>query len=158
MQNELNNCFETIRELKSTASGHCPFTQESLQNNDYVRFYMGLPNFSVLKSVFDYVVPPKSTSSSRNPTKLDSFQEFMITLAKLRLDSPLQEFAYWFDISMATVSRIFLKWLTIHDVKLRPLIKWLDRAMLWTSTPACYRASFDKKVVIILDCFEIFIE
>ena len=66
MQNELNNCFETIRELKSTASGHCPFTQESLQNNDYVRFYTGLPNFSVLKSVFDYVVPPKSTSSSRN--------------------------------------------------------------------------------------------
>ena len=107
MQKELNNCFETIHELKRTASGHCPFTQESLQNNDYVRFYKGLPNFSVLKSVFDYLVPPKSTSSSRNPTKLDSFQEFMITLAKLRLDSPLQEFAYRFDISMATVSRIF---------------------------------------------------
>ena len=94
MQNELINCFETIRELKSTASGHCLFTQESLQNNDYDRFYTGLSNFSVPKSGFDYVVPPKSTSSSRNPTKLDSFKEFMITFAKLRLDGPLQEFAY----------------------------------------------------------------
>ena len=116
--------------------------------NDYVRFYTGRPHFSVLKSLFDYVVPPKSTSSSRNPTKLDSFQEFMITLAKLRLDSPLQEFACRFDISMATVSRIFLKWLTTLDVKLRPLIEWPDRAMLWTSTPACYRASFGKKVAL----------
>ncbi len=51
-----------------------------------------------------------------------------------------------------------MKWFTIRDIKLKPLIKWPDRAMLWTSTPACYRASFGKKVVVILDCFEIFIE
>ena len=114
MQNELNNCFETICELKTTASGHFLFTQESLQNNDYVRFYTGLPNFSVLKSVFDYVVPPKITSSSRNPTKLDSFQEFMMTLAKLCLASPLQEFAYRFDISMETVSRSGLLYLMLN--------------------------------------------
>ncbi len=60
-----------------------------------------------LHSVFDYVVPPKS-NAAKNSTKLDSFQEFIIALAKLRLDSPLQEFAYRFRISTAT-SRIFLK-------------------------------------------------
>ncbi len=158
MQSELNNCFESIRELKNTASRQSPFSQASFQNNDYVRFYTGLPNFNVLKTVFDYVAPTKSKEASRNPTKLESFQEFMINLAKLHLDSPLQEFACRFDVSMATVSIIFWKWLIILDVKLRPLIKWPERAMLWTSTPACYRASCGKKVVIILDCFEIFIE
>ncbi len=44
------------------------------------------------------------------------------------------------------------------DIKLKPLIKWPDRAMLWTSTPACYTASFGKKVVVILDFEILFIE
>jgi len=29
---------------------------------------------------------------------------------------------------------------------------------LWLSTPACHRGSFGKKVGVIIDCFEIFIE
>lgn len=95
---------------------------------------------------------------NRNPTKLTNFQEFMIVLVKLRLDSPLQDFAYKFDISVPTASRILLKWLTILDTKLKPLIKWPEREVLWISTPACYRVSFGKKVVVILDCFEVFIE
>ena len=82
----------------------------------------------------------------------------MIVLVKLRLDSPLKEFAYKFGVSVATVSRFLLKWLTIMYVKLRPLIKWPEWEVLCTSTPACYQASFGKKVVVILDCFEVFID
>ena len=44
------------------------------------------------------------------------------------------------------------------DTKLRHLIKWPERDVLLISTPACYRASFGKKVVVIIDCFEIFID
>ena len=120
MQSELNSCFETILELRKSISSHSSFSEESLQNTGYIRFYTGLPNFKALKVLFDYVVPPITDVSSTNPTKLDNFQEFMIVLAKFSLDSPLQEFAYRFDISMATVSRIFLSWLTILDVKLGP--------------------------------------
>ena len=50
---------------------------------------------------------------NRNPTKLTDIQVFMIVMAKLMLDNPLQEFAYKFDVSVATVSHIFLKWLAI---------------------------------------------
>ena len=42
---------------------------------------------------------------NRNTTKLTDFQEFMIVMAKLRLHSQLQELAYKFDESVATVSR-----------------------------------------------------
>ena len=106
MQSELNRSFETILELRKSITSRSLFSEEFLQNTDYVRFYMGIPNFKVFKVLFDYVVAPITDVSSRNPTKLDNFQEFMIVLAKLRLDSTLQEFAYKFDISM--VSRIFL--------------------------------------------------
>lgn len=71
-------------------------------------------------------------------TKLTSFQEFMIVLVKLRLDSPLKEFAYKFGVSVATVSRILLKWLTIMDIKLRQ-VAWAGGFMYIN---ACLLPSF----------------
>ena len=56
---------------------------------------------------------PPMQSFNKNPQKLTSFQEFIIVLAKLRLDRPLQDFAYKVGVSVSTISRIFLKWLTI---------------------------------------------
>lgn len=73
-----------------------------------MKFYTGLPNYKVLKAVFDFVAPPVRTA-----TKLTRFQEFMLTIIKLRLDSPLRDLTYRFSISVGTVSRIFSKWLTI---------------------------------------------
>ena len=35
---------------------------------------------------------------------------------------------------------------------------WLDREALHNTIPACFQASFGKKVAITIDCFEIFIE
>ena len=35
---------------------------------------------------------------------------------------------------------------------------WPEREVLWISTPACYRASFGKNVMVIIDCFEVFID
>ena len=67
-----------------------------------MKFFTGLPSFKVLKALFDFVAPPVDFLN-KNPTKLSSFQEFMIVMAKLRLDSPLQDFAYRFDVSVATV-------------------------------------------------------
>ena len=157
MQSELNTCYATIRELKGKITHMAPFSEQSLQSDQCVKFYTGLPSFKILKVVFDFVAPPVNFLN-RNPMKLTYFQQFMIVMAKLRLDSPLQDFAYKFDISVATVSRILLKWLTILDTKLSPLIKWPEREVLWISTPACYRSSFGKKVVVIIDCFEVFID
>ena len=132
-----------------------PFTEEALMDsNDNVKFYTGLPSFNVLKTVFKFVDPPATTS-----TKLSSFQEFVLTLMKLRLDSPLKDLAYRFRISVTTVSRIFAKWLVILDVRLSScLIRWPDRDSLWKTMPQCFRVSFKKSVAVIVDCFEVFIE
>ena len=68
-------------------------------------------------------------------------------MANLMLDSPLQEFAYKFDVSVVTVSRILIKWLAILDTNLKPLIKWPEREVLWISTPACYRSPLERKLL-----------
>ena len=142
---------EELRLLKSDMQ---PFTEKTFTDDDeYVKFYTGLPNFKVLKSVFDFVaLPPTST------TKLTRFQEFILTLIKLRLDSPYKDLAYRFGISISTVSRIISKWLTMMDDELRDLIIWPTRDSQWKTMPLCFRSSFGKDVAVILDCFEVFME
>ena len=79
-------------------------------------------------------------------------------MLKLRLNSPVVDLAYRFDISPATVSRILLKWLTQMDIRLKSLIIWPERDDLQKTMPNCLQVSFGKKVAIIVDCFEIFLE
>ena len=47
---------------------------------------------------------------------------------------PMQDLAYRFGISLPTVSRIFLAWMVVLDVRLAPLMKWPDREDLNASS------------------------
>ena len=82
----------------------------------------------------------------------------MIVLLKLRLDVPSQDLAYRFGISAATISRIFSSCISVMDTRLSPLIHWPERAELWSTMPECFQYSFGKRITVIIDCFEIFIE
>ena len=77
---------------------------------------------------------------------------------KLRLNSNHQDLAYRLGVSMATISRIVQKWVKAMDVRLGPLIMWPECDILQKTMLACFQESFGKKVDVILDCFEIFIE
>ena len=82
----------------------------------------------------------------------------MIVLLKLRLDVPSQDLAYPFGISAATISRIFSSCISVMDTRLSPLIHWPERAEIWSTMPECFQYSFGKRITVIIDCFEIFIE
>ena len=82
----------------------------------------------------------------------------MIVLLKLRLDVPSQDLAYRFGISAATISRIFSSCISVMDTRLSPLIHWPECAELWSTMPECFQYSFGKRITVIIDCFEIFIE
>jgi hypothetical protein len=58
MQSELNTCYATIRELQGKITHIAPFSEQSLQSDQCVKFYTGLPPFKILKVVFDFVAPP----------------------------------------------------------------------------------------------------
>ena len=44
------------------------------------------------------------------------------------------------------------------DIRLKCLIIWPERENLQKTMPNCFRSSFGKKVAIVIDCFEIFLE
>ena len=59
----------------------------------------------------------------KSPT-LSQFQEFVLTVMKLKLSMPMQDLGYYFGISIATVSRTFSAWMVVLDVRLVPFIRW----------------------------------
>ena len=154
---ELSKCYATIDELtlKVQQLSVPPFSEETLDSDEKVLFYTGLPNFKVLKAIYDHVV---NTLPVDGYCSLSLFQQFMCTILKLRLNDPIQHLAYQFNVSKATVSRILSKWLTQMDIRLQDLIIWPDRGSLRKTMPQCFQESFGKKVAIIIDCFEVFIE
>ena len=81
-----------------------PFTEQAFVNDDFTKFYTGLPNFRILKAVFNHVEPSILTTG----TKLSKFLEFILVLMKLRLNRQMQDLAYQFHVSVGTVSKIFL--------------------------------------------------
>jgi len=105
-----SECYEQ-KHIGLMEEGMQPFTEKAFRVNgkEYVKFYTGLPNYGVLHTVFDFVAPPATQR-----TKLTPFQEFALTLIKLRLDLPFQDLAYRFGLSVTTVSRIFSKWLWMY--------------------------------------------
>ena len=123
-----------------------------MANDDVVRFYTGLPNFKVLKAVFDLF---KKSVPMHDRTKLTGLQEFMVTMPKLRLNCPLQDLATRLDVSWSTISRI---WLTAMDNSLRKIILWPEREQLWKTMSECFCTSFGTKLAVITDCFQIFLE
>ena len=145
---------EEFEYLFRTSASRPPFDETYFANDDEkVRFYTGLPAYDVLKTVYQNVSP---FVIRKSPT-LSKFQECVLTLMKLKLNMPMHDLAYRFGISLPTVSRIFLAWMVVLDVRLAPLIKWPDREDLWRTMPQCFQFSFGNKTTVIIDCFEVFI-
>ena len=132
-----------------------PFCEDEFRNDDKkVNFYTGLPSLDTLKAVFLRLNP----FVTRKAQHITRFQEFVMTLMKLRLNMPLEDLAYRFNVSVSTVSRTFQSWMVVMDARLRPLIKWPEREELWRTMPQCFQYSFGKKTTVIIDCFEVFID
>ena len=129
-------------------------TKNFLDSDDKVRFYTGVHSMELLMVIFDHVV----THVTRQTLTLDRFQEFILVLMKLRLNTPLQDLAYRFNVSLATVSRNFNHWIIIMDRRLSPFVRWPDREELYRTMPQCFLYAFGRKTTVIIDCFEVFIQ
>ena len=158
LHNNLVVAEYTIDQLKAElamAKTFTAFSEEDFKSDEFTRFYTGLPNIGILKATFEHV---HETLPAERSTKLTPFQEFVCTMIKLSLNTPIEDLGYRFRVSTSTVSRILLKWLRQMDIRMKDLIHWPDRDALQKTMPVCFQESFGKKVAIIIDCFEIFIE
>ncbi|XP_041347065.1 uncharacterized protein LOC121366856 [Gigantopelta aegis] len=131
-------------------------TEEGLKGNDEkVNFMTGLPTHHILMQLLEYIsihqnVTPRSA--------LSGFQQLLLTLMKLRLNVTNVLLGFIFNIDKTTVSRTFLNTIDILHVMLQPLINWPGRDELKKTMPMEFRRYLESKVVVIIDCFEVFID
>ena len=145
----LNNLFQIQKEISLHKIGKL----EWFTNDEKVKFYTGIPNSKVLVAIFNFVKDHIKCSRSI----LSKFEKFSLTLMRMRLNLTLTDLAYRYCVSKSTTSTVFLDVLDVFFYRLRPLIKWPGREQLKKTTPMVFRKHFGTKVVIIIDCFEVFI-
>ena len=104
------------------------FCKDSFEeNNEKVLFYTGLPNWTLLLCIFNFVkalVPPLKGV-------LTPFQKFLLCVIRLRLNLSGKDLGYRFgSISASTVLRTFLHVVDVPYQRLKPLIIWPDRCFM----------------------------
>ena len=151
----IRNSTIELNELKKQLLNIEISRQAFSENDDKTKFYTGIPNFVLLTHVFKLVAPHVRHTSTN---VLSQFQEFLITLMKLKLNSPFQDLAFRFGISVSTVSRVFDKWIDAMSTRLQFLIMWPAREELRKTMPLAFKRNFGDKVAVIIDCFEVFTE
>ena len=111
-------------------------------NDSKVKYYTGLPSFSLLISVLLKITPslPRPKIKER---KLSHFQMLLLTLMCLRLDLHVEHVAHLFDISRQTTSNLFIETINVLHAHLSPLVYWPKRHCLQASMPPVCRAVWD---------------
>ena len=140
--------------LYKSVSFAATFREDSFKNDDEkVKYCTGLPSYAVMMVLFQRIY-----QFFRETQSVSKFQQFILTLMRLRLDVPQQFLAYVFGISEATVSRILHDVIDVMNARLVPsLVFWPQREELRMSMPMSFRNKF-RQCACIIDCFEIFIE
>ena len=124
---KLSYCIKiekTVDKLKvelAVAKALTEFSEENFKSDEFTRLYTGLPNIGMFKTTFEHV---HKTLPAERSTKLTPFQEFVCTMVKLSVNTPIEDLGYRFRVSTSTVSRILLKWLRQMDIRLKDLINW----------------------------------
>jgi len=151
-QDDVRISENLISDLK-TEMGKLSFSEDTFRGNDArTRYMTGLPCHEVLFTMFEQVEP---FIKHNYKYVLSKFQQFILTLMRLRLNVEFVFLGYIFGVSQRTASKVFHG---VIDVRYQPLVLWPERKHLQESMPVQFREQFGKKVAVIIDCFEVFMD
>ena len=153
MQKEQEALRAAYDDLKSSVC----FKSENLKDDKKVKYYTGLPSYSVLNALFENLTEDLKLPNVITSAKKSVFEQFVLVLMKLRLNLGDQELVYRFQITQSTVSRYCDRWMDVLYTSLSCLVTWPEREELMKTMSIKFRKHF-RKCVIIIDCFEVFIE
>jgi len=182
VQEELKELKEENNELKSKLNDKAKlkrdmFTDDVLKNDESVRFYTGFPSLLCLLSIFNLIKPlcanmrywdnqkDAKVGYQNDPTKkkpgrkrtLTLFQEFVMTLVRIRLGLLTTQLSHIYGISPSSVSKTFRTWICFLAQVLKDiLLIWPKKQDITKNIPRTFKKFPSTRVVI--DCTEVFIE
>ncbi|XP_043978249.1 uncharacterized protein LOC122834154 [Gambusia affinis] len=147
---EVNRLLQENKELRSELNKKQLAEIFFKDDTKKVTYYTGLPCFAVLLSLFNTLMPFLPASK-----KLSQFQMVVLTLMRLRLDLPVQHLCHLFNVSHKTLSDIFADTIDVLYAHFKPVVNWPERHSLQAAMPPQFLKAFGKRVMIIVDIFEI---
>ena len=95
-----------------------------------VKYYTGLPTYAVLLTSFQFLEP-----LILKWTSLTKVQQYILVLIRLRLNLAVMDLSYRFNVSQATVCRVFNSMIDLMYARMQPLVRWPSREELWKTMP-----------------------
>ena len=171
-KNKLSEELKNESKLKRTL-----FMKEVTKNDTSVNFYTGIPSVACLMTLFNLVQPqaskmrywdgdkanrPKNYQRYQKTEKpgrkrtMTLFEEFVLTLVRLRLGLLRTHLSHIFGVSESQISKVFITWITFLCHELKSFIIWPTKEQIQTTLPPEFKRFPNTRVVI--DCTEVFIE
>ncbi|XP_063400331.1 uncharacterized protein LOC134684941 [Mytilus trossulus] len=168
----LNEKFNNTDELLKDK-----LVEKLTKSNSNIKCFLGLPSISMLFGIFKlleghaskmkYWMGPDSSDGKRWQVnnkkkpgalrKLTFFEEFVITLLRLRLGLNTYVLSLLFGVSQSTISRVFTTWISLMAQCLGPLIKWPSKEKIKKHMPLSFRRKYPNTRVII-DATEFYVQ
>ena len=149
-----NLCERLTTKEKASVENKIYNFQTYIDDPEKVAFYTGLNGLSAMRELFNIVESEMSCTSKT----LTVEEEFLICLIKLKMNYLFQDIAYHLNVSVVTVEESFHRTLDLLYIKLKYLVKWPSRENLKKSMHQSFKNDFRQKVVVVMDCFELFTE
>ena len=129
-------------------------------NDGKIRFYTGLPSCAVFRSLLEYMQPKveevhRKTELGRK-MKLTYAEQFLAVLMRLRLGLLTVDVAHRFEVSPATIPRLFTTWITILAAEKKVIFPWPSKQHIQAWTPSSFKKYCNTRIII--DCTEFFIQ
>jgi len=179
LSSQISNLKKEYKKLsKQKKECRCckPLHVQLLDNDKNVKFYTGIDSVEIFKSVHDIIAPfvrqrwrgisntatalkrkykilPKRMGPVR---KLDSKDEFLMLLMRLRLGLMVKDLAKRFNVSVTLASNIINSWLRCSAQVLKSFVFVPDQGTLNITSPAQFKDIHNLHSII--DCTEVFIQ
>ena len=144
--------------------------EDIASDSKLVHFYTGFEDFETFTLCFELLGPSvsklcyhnKSSESMRSsaagaPHALSPINEFFLVLCRLRLGLLIEDLAFRFKVSKATVSRIVITWINFLYFKFKEIDIWPSREQVQHYMPSVFTESYPSTRCII-DATEIYIQ
>lgn len=155
------------------------FSFASMKSNDSnAAFYTGYQSWDSFMAIYYYLDPGEkgeninfwrssntnttvnyeddelSTSKKGRSRSLEPIEEYFLVMCRLRQGFHEEHLAHLYDISRATVSRIFISWINFMYLKLGTINIWPSREVIDATMPEDFKVKY-KATRVIIDCTEV---
>ena len=129
---------------------HNTFIETILSSDKMCFYYTGLPTVELLNCLFEWILPAatktklwdgerKHIPGRKGGRKRNNFfNEYILTLVKIRHGYGTQHLVYLFTMSSSQVCRVFSTWVNLLDQCLKPLLIWPSKDMVRANLPASF--------------------